>query len=214
MKYSKLMKSVLTISMIALGYCTNAFCLTVNEQTEIYDSYAAEAKGNYDSAIQKMVKIQAANQDDYFVNNRLGYLFSMNKKYANALIHYQKAAQQKPTSLEPLLGMSLTAYYAGDDAKVITTSKEIFKVDAKNYYGLLRMAGAQIRLKDFDGALKTSSEGLKFYPLDPILLEQKAVALNTLGKVADAKHVAQDLILVSPSNFFAKTLMNPAPAKK
>ena len=214
MKSSKFMKQILTASSLLLAYSLNAFCLTVTEQTEIYDSYAVEAKGSIEAALQKMIKIHAGNPDDYFVNYRLGYLLSINKKYANAIIHYQKAAQLKPLSLEPLLGMSLAAYYAGDDSKLVIVSKDILKINAQNYYGFLRMAGAQIRLKDFEGALKTSSEALKYYPLDAILLEQKAFALNALGKVSDAKHVAQELILLSPSNSFAKSLMNSVLSKK
>lgn len=214
MEHSNFFKKVLMTSVLVLVCVSDAFCLTVTEQTEVYDSYNLEAKGNLEAAAQKMIKIHAANPDDYFVNYRLGYLLSMNKKYANALIHYQKSANLRPLSLEPLLGMSLTAYYAGDDSKLISVSKEILKINAQNYYGFLRMAGAQIRIKDFEGALKTSSEALKYYPLDAIILEQKAFALNALGKVSDAKQVAQELILLSPTNFFAKSLMNPIPASK
>lgn len=207
MKVNQFLKASVLALFVISSYQSISWGLSLEEQTDVYNTYTLEAKADYAGAVAKMIKIQAANTDNYFVNYRLGYLLSMTKKYSNAAVHYEKAAQIETASVEPWLALSLMYFYAADDSKVISSSKEILKRDSKNYYGLLRLAGAQIRTKDFAGALETSSEGLKNYPLDATLLEQKGASLKALGKADDAKKVAQQLIVISPANVFAKTVL-------
>jgi Flp pilus assembly protein TadD len=180
--------------------------LNLAAQLQVHESYSLEAKGDVAGALNKILKLQQMNPDDYLLNYRLGYLMALNKKYPNARIHYEKAAQIQPKSLEPWLAISLMSLYSLDDSKVISASKEVLKRDPHHYTALQRLASAQIRAKNFDQALQVAETGVSLYPTDAIFLEQKAFALNALKKTDQAKSVAQTLILVSPTNEFAKSL--------
>jgi tetratricopeptide (TPR) repeat protein len=208
MNLHDLKKAGMIGALVLTVFASKAMCLSLDEQTEVYASYALEAKGDFAGAIQKMVKVQSANADQYFPNYRLGYLMSMSKKYSNAVNHYEKAAKINSSSVEPWLAISLMSLYSGDEDRVMSASKEVLSRDPKNYFGLARLAGVQIRKKDYSGALETASNGLKGYPSDALFLEQKGFALKSLGKTDEAKAVAKDLILLSPSNVFAKSILH------
>ena len=195
----------MVLGLVALS--PKAMSLTFEEQTDVYASYSVEAKADYAGAIAKMVKVLSSNPDNYFVNYRMGYLMSMSKKYPNAVMHYEKAAKVNPTSVEPWLAISLMSLYSGDEDRVLSASKEVVSRDPKNYYGLLRLAGVQIRKKDYARALASSNAGLKNYPSDTVFLEQKSFALKSLGKNDEAIAVAKELILISPTNVYAKSIL-------
>ena len=207
---SPIISPILTLPAFLNFSSSSAFALSLDEQTDVYTSYALEAKADYAGATQKIVKLQSANPENYFLNYRLGYLFGMSKKYSNAILHYEKAAKIAPDSVEPWLALSLLSYYSGDDTTVISASKEILKRDPHQYFGYLRLAGALLRAKDYAAALNIAKEGNQLYPTDVGFLEQKGVALKMLGKKNEAMAVAQQIILISPTNLFAKSVLAPS----
>jgi tetratricopeptide (TPR) repeat protein len=182
------------------------YAVTKEEQEQVYESYALESKGDYAQSIAKMAKVFDENKSDYFINYRMGWLFSMNKKYENSTEHYEKAAQASPKSLEPWLALSSLDMNLGLYAKVIAVSEEILKRDPANYLGLQRFITACIKLQKFEQALPKVNNALAFYPIDAIFLEQKGYLLNQLNKPAEAKKVLGTLLLISPTNAYAKSI--------
>ena len=197
-----------TFVFFCLFISTQLFAVSSEEYTAIYDSYRLEAQFKYPQAIAKMTEIYAKNSDDYFVNYRLGWLFSLDLKYKNSVDHYKRAATKNPTSLEPWLALSSMMINLGEWQSAISFSEEILKRNPGNYYGNLRYILGHLRLKNYAQALEKVDYILKSYPIDPIFLEQKAFALAESGKTDQAKKVIRELILISPSNIYAKTFMN------
>lgn len=184
---------------------STAQAFTLEEQTSVYDSYALEAKGQIGKAIERMVALSIKHGNDYFTNYRLGYLFSIDKKYKNSIEHYQKAATSAPTSVEPWLALSSLQVNLLDYAGAVASSTELLKRDPNNYYGLLRLTLSYIRLKNYQPAVDNANRSLQLYPIDPIFLEQKAFALAQMGRQDEARTVISTLILISPRNEFART---------
>jgi tetratricopeptide (TPR) repeat protein len=178
------------------------------DYTGIYDSYNLEAQKKYGDAIAKMTEIYSKNSDDYFVNYRLGWLFSLDQKYKNSVDHYKRAAINNPTSVEPWLALSSLMVNLADWKSALGYSEELIKRDSKSYYGHLRFILSNIRLKSYDAALEKVEAALKLYPTDPVFLEQKAFALAESGKVELARKVVSELIIISPSNVYAKTFLS------
>ncbi len=199
-----------TMLLFCLLITTQLMAVSNEDYTAIYDSYTLEAQFKYPQAIAKMTEIYAKNSDDYFVNYRLGWLFSLDLKYKNSVDHYKRAAIKNSTALEPWLALSSMMINLGEWQSAINFSEEILKRNPGNYYGNLRFIMGHLRLKNYAIALEKVEYILKSYPLDPIFLEQKAFALAESGKTELAKKAVRDLILVSPSNIYAKTFMNKA----
>jgi len=180
-----------------------AFALTSEQQTIVYESYKSEYQGKIADSIKKMQKLYLQSPDDYLVNYRLGWLYSIDKKYPASIDHYKKAGKIKPESLEPWLALSSLSTNLGDWNAAKEDSMELMKRNNFNYYGNLRFITASIKLKDYNSGLEKVDFILSHYPLDPIFLEQRAFILSALGKKDEANKAVKDLLLISPSNAWA-----------
>ena len=180
-----------------------AFALTTEQQTIVYESYKSEFQGKIGDSIKKMQTLYLQSPDDYLVNYRLGWLYSLDKKYTISNDHYKKAGKIKPESLEPWLALSSLSINIGDWNAAKADSIALMKRNNLNYYGNLRFITASIKLKEYSPALEKVNLILSHYPLDPILLEQRAYILSELGKKDEANKAVKDLLLISPSNSWA-----------
>jgi len=69
-----------------------AFGLSYDEiKNAYYRSYQYEKSGNYEDAIKSLMPVYNKYPDGYTLNLRLGWLYYLNKKYANSIYHYEKA---------------------------------------------------------------------------------------------------------------------------
>ena len=189
-------------------FCVNsASAITAEGIALTNESYALEAKKDYTQAIAKMVKVLDENKADYFANFRLGWLFTLVKKYENTTEHYEQAAKAMPDSLEPWLALSILNQNLGNSEKLLAASEEILKRAPTNYYGLQRGTSACIKLKKYDLGLTKVNKALEMYPTDTIFLEQKGYILKQMNKTAEAKTVLEFLQLISPMNAYAKSVL-------
>ena len=194
--------------LISLIFTQNLWAISVDDHQAIYVSYLSEGQGKIADAIGKLTSIYQKNPNDYFVNYRLGWLFSLEKKYKNSVDHYKKAADLSPASIEPWLALSSLSINLADWTQARKYAEEILERTPTNYYGQLRYIQAQIQLKEFDKALTKAEAALKLYPTDKIFLEQKAFSLAKLNRVEAAKMAILDLLLVDPQNIYAKSFMS------
>jgi tetratricopeptide (TPR) repeat protein len=184
-----------------------AYSMGLEDYTNVYDSYKLEAEGKLPQAIEKMIQIYSKSTDNYLVNYRLGWLFSLEKKYQNSIEHYKKAANKKPKSIEPWLALSLLHMNLQEWSKASDFAEELILRDNHNYFGNLRYIQAKIKLKNYRSALEKLDQILNVYPMDPVFLEQKAFIFSELNKKKEAKNAVLDLLLISPNNYFAKSFM-------
>jgi tetratricopeptide (TPR) repeat protein len=154
-----------------------------------------------------MTQLFAKKSNDYFVNYRLGWLFSLNQKYKNATEHYTKAADINPDSLEPWLALSLLYLNLGEWDKSMSYSLEVINRNKDSYYGHLRYITAAIQAKKCNIAIDKILYILKSYPTDVVFLEQKAFCYESLSKIDEAKKAVVELKLLSPQNFYANSFM-------
>lgn len=199
------------MATILVGFTLSNFAearsLTLEERAAVYESYAWEAKASYDLAAQKMNAAYQANSSDFFVNLRMGWLFSLAKKYKNSVDHYEAAAKIAPLSIDPWLGLSLLYLNLGETDRSLSASEQLLTRDPANYYGLLRTNMALIKSKRYSEALSRVDQALKVYPVDPTFLEQKGFLLVSIGKAEEAREPLSLLLLISPQNAYAKSIL-------
>ena len=199
----------LGIFTLCLGFSSpKAWAMSLEQQTIIYDTYSLENQKEYSKAIEKMIVLFHESSNDYFINLRLGWLFYLNKQYANAILHYNRAALLAPNSIEPLLALSLIHNLVEDYASTIKICNKILAADPKNLQALQRLISAEIRTQNDSDAEKNVAYGVDLYPTDPIFLEQKAFIKNKLGKKEEAKKALTLLLVVNPSNEYARSQLH------
>ena len=100
-------------------------------QKAFSDSYTQEYYKKYTDAIASITKVN--NDENYETNLRLGWLFYVNKNYAQSQAHYQKAVEIKPYSIEAKLGLVKPLLALESWEKVLQQYEDILKIDNQNY---------------------------------------------------------------------------------
>jgi len=190
-------------SLLLLAHSSQA--INSADTMNVYESYSYEAKSQTTLAIEKMTQVLGTNPTDYFVHLRLGWLFYLERKFKNASTHYKKAIEIRPSSIEAKQGLMLVSQVSGDFESTVIVGELLLKIDPLNYLANQRTISAYIQLKSFNKAVKRAKMMTEVYPTDPIFLEQLAFALVQSGKKDQAQHIVSELILLSPSNEFART---------
>ena len=194
--------------LISLFYCPLTFALTSKYYPLVYDSYLLEKKGDIPRAISKMTSIYKTQSDDYFVNLRLGELFTKDKKFKLAIDHFKRASRLQVEAIDPWFQISTIAFSEKDWAQVEIATEEILKRDPLHLVGYIRSLTAQIETEKYSKAIERMDEILKHHPLNKELLELKARAFQKNGDPAQSKKTLMELILVDPENVLAKSLLS------
>jgi tetratricopeptide (TPR) repeat protein len=94
---------------IAVSLALVATAATADDSPpELYRrSYAAEAKGEYASALAAHEQVGLRGQRGYVYELRRGWLLYLAGRHADAAAAYDQAAQLEPTAVEPRLGAML-----------------------------------------------------------------------------------------------------------
>ncbi len=194
--------------LISLFYCPLSLALTSKYYPLVYESYLLEKKGDIPKAISKMTTILKTQSDDYFVNLRLGELFTKDKKIKLAIDHFKKASRLQTEAIDPRFQLSTIAFSEKDWAQVELATEEILKRDSHHLVANIRFLTALIETEKYSKAIERMEEILNHHPLNKELLELKARALQKNGDTVQSKKTLMELILVDPDNILAKSLLS------
>jgi len=176
----------------------------VEARQSYYSSYRYEKSQNYADAIKALLVVQKADPQDYTVNLRLGWLYHLAGKYANARLHYQKAVSAAPRSIEAKLGYMLPLLAQNRYEQVETVARQVLKRDPGNYYANLRLAYALRMQKKLELALNVVRAMVEFYPTDVSFLTEFGLIKAALGYRHSARRIFSDVLILDPENVTAK----------
>jgi tetratricopeptide (TPR) repeat protein len=169
-----------------------------------YKSYNYEKAQNYPDAIKALQVAFRAYPAGYTLNLRLGWLYYLSGKYANAEQHYLTAVKVAPSSIEAKLGYTLPLLAQERYEDVEAIARQVLRVDLSNYFANLRLVIA-LRGQDKDEtAEKIADAMLNLYPTDVALLSQKALLRIDAGDKATARARLQDILILDPQNVLAR----------
>ena len=196
---------MLTWFLLCFSLFTAHAELAPEQRLIVLNSYRLEREGKITQAITSLKAVYEKQPEDYFLNMRLGWLYSLDKKTKEAIASYGKAQKLNPKSIEPASALMSMHAFNGESDKVILLGKENLKKDPNHYLTGQRLVTALIKQKTFTEALEIASQFTGLYPLDPTFLEQVGYAAEQLGKNDRAGDAYSVLLLVNPDNVAARS---------
>ncbi len=168
-----------------------------------YDSYNYEKMADYEDAVKSLMPVYKAFPNAYTPNLRLGWLYYLNGQYANALMHYQKAASALKSAVRPKLGMADIYILQGKYDEASRLCNDILKSDYYNYYANLYLSRILALEKSYENALAVTYKMLALYPTDIAFLQRLAEVLQAQGRNDEAAKVYEDILILDPKNIAA-----------
>ena len=191
-----------------LFFFSFAFSMDFNEiKDAYYRSYQYEKTGNYEDAIKSLMLVYKEYPNGYTVNLRLGWLYYLNRQYANSIFHYEKAMKISPYSIEAKLGYTLPLLAQKKFSDVEKICYQILYTDFYNYYGNLRLSYALRMEKKYSEAKKIAEKMLYIYPTDVNFLTELAILEYKEGNKEKAKKIFEDILILDPENITAKEFL-------
>ncbi|WP_457622061.1 tetratricopeptide repeat protein [Persephonella sp.] len=182
-----------------------SFALDYEEiKNAYYRSYQYEKVGDFENAIKSIMTVYDEYPEGYTVNLRLGWLYYLNKNYANSIYHYERALKIVPSSIEAKLGYTLPLIAQGKYADVEKICYQILNTDFFNYYGNLRLSFVLRMQKKYDIASKVINKMLSLYPTDVNFLTELALVRYFQGDMKQAEYLFKDILILDPENVTAK----------
>ncbi len=183
--------------------------MTYKEIKQAYlKSYQYEKMQNYRDAIKALSIVSYNYPKTFTVNLRLGYLYLLFNKYANAITHYERAQSIIPAALSPKLGLMSIAIKQGQLSKAEQIGFQIIKQDYYNYYGNLKLAYVYLQLKKLIPAQNIINKMLGLYPTNRAFLIQLAKLYELQHNLAAAQSTYKNILILDPENFWAKKFLS------
>lgn len=163
-------------------------------------SYALEAAGKYQQAIDALAQASTSEQSKYLYHLRTAWLFYLSGRHAESVAAYAKANEAAPDSVEARIGglLPLMALKRWQDAE--QWAKDVLRIEPGNYLASRRLALILFNLGRFDAAEQQYQRVLDHYPSD--LEMQAGVGFCRLrkGKHAAAKESFRAVLAVKPDD--------------
>ncbi len=172
-----------------------------------YNSYNYEKSANYKDAIKALQLVYTEYGKAYGVNNRLGYLYRLNKQYKNAENHYKLAISALPDALSPKLGLMFVYLQSKNNKQASIIGYQILSIDFYNYYGNLRLAYNLRILNKLDIAEKILIKMLVRYPSDVLYLTEFGMVKFNQKKLEKAASVMKEVLILDPENVVARSIL-------
>jgi tetratricopeptide (TPR) repeat protein len=167
-------------------------------------SYSFEYDSEYGKAISSLLDLKA---DNYQVNLRLGWLYYLNKDYPKSEVHYKKAIQMEPSSIEARFGLALPLSALGNYNHVLEVYLEILKIDPNNSIANYRAASIYLNRRDYSNASSFISKVIKMYPFDYDSNLLNGKILSAQNKNSEAKRYFEKALQYNPQSEDAKTAL-------
>ena len=171
---------------------------------DYFKSYDYEQMQKYNEAIKVLSPLYSKYPKGYTLNLRFGWLFYLDKKYADAIEHYKKASLINQYALEPKLGLIRIYLATSSSQKAQTLAYEILKVDYYNFYANLYAIQSLIAQNKTDIALEIIRKMLSIYPTNITFLEQLFIVYKQTNSEY-LQSVYEDILILDPNNVLVRS---------
>jgi len=170
-----------------------------------------ETNGDYQQAIDELIRLPMQSQVDYPVHLRLGWLYYLSGDYPTSEWHYQEAIAALPQAIEPRLGHLLPVLAQGRYAEAETIAGQLASIEPDNYYANLRLAYALRMQGKYEAAVPVCQHALRVVPDDATLLAELALDHQGLQQHENARQLAQQILFIDGNNATANQILGLGP---
>lgn len=163
-------------------------------------SYAFEAKGDYQGALGRMREIAKSGGGSYFISLRTGWLAYLAGDYESAEAGYREAIAAKRDALEAKIGLTLVLYVAQRWQALESACKQVLSEDSKNASVRARLASSHYARGNYPDAAATYRKLVEGYPGELDYQTGLGWALLRMGKREEAQKLFRAVLAVSPDN--------------
>ncbi len=178
-----------------------ALYLIAQPETDMVNSYIAEANGKYPDAIAYMKSAEMTNNKDAFYKLRLGWLHYMSGQYKAAENYYAESYKLE-NSLEAIEGALGCTYNLGNWDKTIEYCQTILKSYPQNFLALAKLAYSYYVKKNFTNAAIYYKKANSMYPYNLELMGYLLSSQVLSDDRVESKKTYQILKKYSPKNGF------------
>lgn len=186
------------------------------DASDVYQqSYAAEAAGKLDDAIDALGRLPVPQRESYVAHYRRGWLLYRLGRFADSVSAYTKASALEPGSVEARVAVLLPLLAQKRWNEAADAAQEVLKRDPENYLATLRLAYAKFSSKHFAEAEVSYRKLRVLYPADLEVRTGLAWTALRLGQQKEAVAMFSEVLEIVPSNASATAGLTEArPAKR
>jgi tetratricopeptide (TPR) repeat protein len=191
------------VFMVYFG--TKAFTAPQDEKITAFNaSLADEEKGNYNEAINRLMKIYEKNKENYLLNLRLGWLNYLKGAQDQSKKYYRTAINlSSEKSIEPLLGLTLPMAALEEWDEIRNTYLRILKIDPNNYTANLRLGQIYLQNADYGNARNYLEKAFTTYQSEYEVNLSLGWTYYYLGNKQKAKDHFTTALMLSPKDTLA-----------
>jgi len=194
--------------IVSILFVSSLFGFNLKEIKQIYyQSYNYEKMGDYQDAIKVLIPLYKIYKHGYTLNLRLGYLFELQKDYANAIKHYKIALLSLPYSFEVRLALMRVNLELENYDEVIKLGDILIKKDYYNFYGNYYIIKALEGKKEYKTDVSFIKKMLSIYPTSILYLQTLGEVYVKEGYKKQAKDIFENLLILDPNNVVAKQFL-------
>jgi tetratricopeptide (TPR) repeat protein len=171
------------------------------DDAQLYqESYAFEALGDFESALDAMHRVTGKRRETYFHHLRLGWLHYSAGAFDASMNAYRAAISLEPGAVEPYLGLLLPQLARRSWKDAEKTARLALERDPMNAPASARLAWALYNQGRFPEAEVVYRKVLASYPADLEMRAGLAWSLLEQGKHAPAEAEFRRILEVAPEH--------------
>ena len=159
-------------------------------------SFQHEIRADYRAALKDVLKILKAKPDHYIANLRAGWLYYLQGKYAESVVHYRKTTKLAPSAIEPRLGLMMPLMAMKDWKSTEITALEVLQTDNRNYLSVSRLAYVLFQQGRYTDAAKAYARLVDWYPGELDMKLGLAWSYLKMGKYKTAETLFREVLAV------------------
>jgi tetratricopeptide (TPR) repeat protein len=177
-------------------------------------SYAAEAAGQMQAALDALGELPGSQREAYLANFRRGWLMYRANRHVESVAAYKIAAKSEPESIEARLGLLLPLMALSRWDDVVALSEDILKRDPENYLALQRLAFAKFSSEHFPESELVYRRLVEHYPSDVEMRAALGWVAYRMGKQKEAVALFRQVLELSSDHASATAGLRAATAAR
>ena len=194
--------------LLPVFFLSYALSMQAQDATEnaFLKSYGCEYRMHYDSAVS-VLKV-ADYENNYEINLRMGWLYYLASKNDPSVLHYKKAKQLMPASIEPYLGAVYPLSVQEKWNEVLLEYESILRMDAKNYTANFKAGLIYYNRKDYAIAKRYLDVLLNLFPFDYDVVHLSAWNHLMMGNFREARVLFHKALCIKPGDVSSREGLN------